>query len=214
MPIKIDISGQRFGRLLAKTPIHPTKKGSSTRWLCRCDCGNESTPGTAQLRRGRAKSCGCLQKERASFANTTHGKTKSPEHRAWLAMWSRCTVKSNGSFINYGQRGISVCERWKDFSLFLLDMGQKPIGMTIERNDNDGNYEPSNCRWATREEQDRNKRSTVLVTFNGKTMTYSQWGRELNTDPGVIRRRWIKFGTLDRIQRTKESYSEKSNRTS
>jgi hypothetical protein len=213
MPNKIDLSGQRFGRLLVVYPLPPKKKGGSTRWLCRCDCGNESTPGTAQLRRGRANSCGCLQKERVRIANTTHGKTNSPEYRAWIAMWSRCTVKSNASFINYGQRGISVCDRWKDFSMFLTDMGTKPTGMTIERNDNNGNYEPGNCRWATREDQDSNKRTTVLVTFNGKTMTYSQWARELDANPATIRERWLKFGTLNPIQRTKESYHAKANRS-
>lgn len=214
MSNKIDLSGQRFGRLVALTPMPPKKKGGSTRWLCRCDCGNESTPATAQLRRNRAKSCGCLQIESVRSSNTTHGQYKSPEYRAWVALVSRCTIRTNGSFPNYGGRGISVCERWSDFSAFLQDMGQRPKGTTIDRIDNNGNYEPSNCRWATKEEQESNKRTTVLVTFNGKTMTYSQWGRELNTDPGILRQRWLKFGTLNRIQRTKESYRATKNRTS
>ena len=214
MPNKIDLSGQRFGRLVAMHAMPPKKKGGSTRWLCRCDCGNESTPGTAQLRRGRAKSCGCFQAEAARSANATHGQIKSSEYRAWCAMRSRCNTKSNISFKNYGGRGISVCKRWGDFLCFLSDMGPRPKGTTIDRIDNNGNYEPSNCRWATKEVQDSNKRTTVLVTFNGKTMTYSQWGRELNTDPGTLRQRWIKFGTLNRIQRTKESYRAIKNRTS
>jgi hypothetical protein len=123
MPNKIDLSGQRFGRLVAMHAMPPKKKGGSTRWLCRCDCGNESTPGTAQLRRGRAKSCGCFQAEAARSANATHGQIKSSEYRAWCAMRSRCNTKSNISFKNYGGRGISVCKRWGDFLCFLSDMG-------------------------------------------------------------------------------------------
>lgn len=199
MGAALDITGGRFGRLLAISKA-PRSNGNNprTQWNCRCDCGNEVVVGTMNLVRGRARSCGCAQKQIVTRLNTKHGKSKSSEYKAWRAMTARCTIKSNASYANYGGRGIQVCERWKSFENFYADMGDRPVGMTIDRfPDKNGNYEPGNCRWATREQQDTNKRTNIYVTWNGKTMTYSQWAKELGADPSVLRNRYLKFGTFE-----------------
>ncbi|EIF30926.1 hypothetical protein BCh11DRAFT_06438 [Burkholderia sp. Ch1-1] len=203
MGARIEISGQRFGRLLVIDKA-PSNLGKSpvTRWNCVCDCGETRIVTTFNLLRGRAKSCGCLHKEITSRNSTTHGLTRSGAWKSWRAMRARCTNATNGSYPNYGGRGITVCERWKSFENFYADMGDRPAGMTLDRfPEPDGNYEPGNCRWASREEQDANKRPNVYVTWKGKTQTYSQWARELDTDASILRRRYLKFGTFDPVGR-------------
>lgn len=214
MPAKLNLAGQQFGRLLVVCQApKDTRPKAPIKWRCLCECGKEIVTETGALRSGHTKSCGCLHKDIVSAMNVTHGKLGSPEYRAWRAMISRCTIKSNGSYSNYGGRGILVCARWKYFENFLVDMGTRPEGTTLDRIDTNGNYESANCRWATKEQQDTNKRTSVYVTFEGKTLTYSQWAKELNTDQSVLRQRWIKFGTFKPIQRTKESYRAKTNKT-
>lgn len=211
---RIDITGQRFGRLVAVSKA-PSSQGRNplTHWNCICDCGEARVVGTMNLVRGRAKSCGCLQKEVVSENSTTHGMSRSGTYRSWNAMWGRCTRVGNPSFANYGGRGVTVCDRWKSFESFFSDMGARPEGMTLDRFPNaDGNYEPGNCRWATKAEQDNNKRTNVHVTWRGKTQTYSQWARELGQKPSVLRARYLKFGTLERITRDHSSYLRKDKR--
>jgi hypothetical protein len=203
MPAKLDLTGKRFGRLV--TVRHAQEVAgpkAATRWECICDCGTHLLASTRSLRSGHTKSCGCLQKERVTQRSTRHGLTKTPTWRAWRAMVARCTVSTNASYPSYGGRGISVCPRWRQFENFLADMGDRPSGTTIDRVDNDGNYEPANCRWATREQQDSNKRATVRITFQGRTMTLAQWAKELGTSGTALRKRWAKYQTLRRINRT------------
>jgi hypothetical protein len=151
----IDLTGQRFGRLvvLARGANVIVCGCSRVTWLCLCDCGKEKPVFGAHLRNGDAKSCAC------GLLGFTHGKSRTPEYLAWQSLNYRCNNPNNASFPDYGGRGISVCERWSDFPNFLSDMGTRPSPLhSLDRIDNDGNYEPSNCRWATAQEQQRNKR--------------------------------------------------------
>lgn len=203
MPSKLNLAGQRFGRLtvLEEAPRRVTAAGHSfTRWACICDCGNVVVTFTNGLRSGHAKSCGCLKVELSSTRNLKHGQHGAPVYFAWSTMLRRCTDPKTEGYARYGGRGIRVCERWHDFAAFIADMGQRPPGMSIERENNDGNYEPGNCRWATRNEQMKNTRANVSITYEGETMILADWARRFKTSGTVIRRRMAKFGTMHPIR--------------
>ena len=164
MPIFIDITNQRFGRL---TAIRRAGYGPNQhiQWLCRCNCGTEKIIAGSHLRGGLIQSCGCFLRERRSAGNIRHGHARigkrSKMFQAWCGMRARCTNPRNKFWKSYGGRGIQVCERWQGpdgFSNFLADMGERPERMTLDRINNDGDYTPSNCRWATQHEQRMNQR--------------------------------------------------------
>lgn len=151
--IKLDLTGRIFGRLTVIEEVN--KKGRDIEWVCKCCCGNTVTVRRSSLMSERTKSCGCLWREK----QTTHNASKTPEYRVWQSMKQRCNNAKAYRYKDYGERGIVVCDRWNSFECFFEDMGQRPsISHSVDRIDNDGNYEPGNCKWSTRSEQQRNKR--------------------------------------------------------
>lgn len=167
-----DIQGRQFGRLtaIARRGLRHRK----AMWLCRCVCGSEREFQGSDLVRGRTQSCGCIGRERS----TTHGSYGSAEYNVWASMVQRCLNPKNDAFPRYGGRGITVCERWRDFANFFADMGPRPPGLTLERTDNARGYEPGNCVWATHRDQSLNRRSNVVLTHAGRSMTARQWADE------------------------------------
>lgn len=197
---RIELTGQRFERLLVTKPIRITDV-EALHYECLCDCGNVVIVRAQNLRKGLTRSCGCLRKETSKKVNLQHGMSHTSIHNVWMGMLGRCENPTNQAYKDYGGRGIKVCERWHSFENFLEDVGLPPqTGLSLDRfPNNDGDYEPGNVRWATKKEQANNRRSSKLLTFEGQTMTYAQWEDYLGLRRGEVWSRIDKGWVLQRV---------------
>ncbi len=185
-----DLTGRVFERLTVIARVRD--EAGRTLWKCLCSCGREHAASATHLQKGRTLSCGCLRLEK----HTTHGMSGSRVYGIWQAMKDRCTNPANDAYAAYGGRGIGVCERWlQSFENFLEDMGEPAPAEEIDRYpNNDGNYEPGNCRWASRDEQVNNTRANVHVTVNGQRLSIPQAARAHGMKVDTLRHRLFKLG--------------------
>lgn len=182
-----DISGQKFNKLTAIKVIGKLRKANL--WLCICDCGNEVTAICSQLTRGDKTSCGCKFREKRkprpdmiqrNKDRAIHAMSNSYTYSTWKSMRARCLDPKDKDYPRWGGRGIKVCKAWADsFVEFYKDMGERPKGHTIDRINNEGDYEPGNCRWAVQKTQSNNTRANYYVEYQGRTQTAKQWAEEL-----------------------------------
>lgn len=187
----INLVGQKFSRLLVVELLGKYKQ--YVYYRCKCDCGNELEASASKLKYGHVRSCGCLLADKNAARLTAHGASKggrvSREYDVWRGIKNRCSNPNEPAYGNYGGRGIKVCKRWQSFENFLADMGNRPPGMSLDRKDNDGDYSPENCRWATRIEQANNTRSNRLLTLDGQTKTVADWNRHMGYPRQTIHNR-------------------------
>lgn len=188
----INLTGIRFGYLIVEKFVE--RKNGNTWWKCKCDCGKQTITTTCRLRNGETKSCGCYG--RSGLARIKYSEDEIRLHRIYRRMINRCYNKKSTSYLNYGKRGIVVCNDWlknrNNFVKWALENGYDN-SLSIDRIDNNGNYEPKNCRWATRKEQNNNTRKNVFLNFNGQTKTIAQWAEILNITPEALRSRLKKM---------------------
>lgn len=184
----ISLVGQRFKSLVAIRRVGRHKKGHAL-WLCRCDCGKEVFVGSHHLRSGQRATCGKHAAVTVRYPS---------EYRTWCSMRQRCDNKNNHAYSHYGARGIKVCKRWRLFKNFIADMGRKPYSnYSIERKNNNGHYEPGNCIWLPRTEQNRNTRQSVFVTYQGRRVLLSDIAIKLGLNPQSVLQRHRRGETLE-----------------
>ena len=186
----IDLTGQRFGRLVVVSRATSQRKDRNTFWTCICDCGKEKIIEAPSLKKGRSKSCGCLQKEIVTKRQTKHGLQKANNrlYGIWSGIKQRCTNPKRNVFRHYGGKGIVICQEWQKFPAFYswaISNGYAD-NLTIDRIDNNGNYEPSNCRWIPDSAQHRNQTNNKFITVNGKAMLLCDWAKIYGIKASVI----------------------------
>jgi beta-galactosidase/beta-glucuronidase len=196
-----DITGERFGRLVALGPVG-RNKGGNVRWLCQCDCGQQTVVAGGSLRNGNTQSCGCLNRER----HTTHGMEGTREYSTWQSMIARCTNPNRKGYKDYGGRGITVYGEWRSFEKWHEHVSALPHafedGYTMDRIDNGLGYIPGNIRWATARQQHNNTRTNRYLEFNGKRQTMAQWARELGMNYATLWSRIARGWTAKRALAT------------
>ena len=209
-PLFMDLTGEQFGRLHVVERAENDRSGNA-KWLCRCECGNYKIILGKALRTGSTRSCGCYlaeqSKKRMKILATKHGLSKAKLYSVWGTIVDRCTNDKCKGYHNYGGRGISICDEWRhdvkafyDYVSSLPHFGEP--GRSIDRIDNNGNYEPGNIRWATFKEQANNtrpKKNTVWVVFNGETMSLADMARKYGINYATVRRRYAKGMPIEKI---------------
>lgn len=201
----IDLTGQIFGDLTAVKPTDERRHGNVV-WVCLCVCGNFAEVDANKLRFGVTQSCGCRRGRVTTARNISltkhgHGRThdQSPTYKAWRGMISRCEYPKHQSYEHYSAMGIKVAPRWRrSFKAFLADMGERPVGMTLDRKDSTKGYGPGNCRWATTLDQNKNRTSSVHLTLNGVTLIIADWARKLECKVSALRMRLSKGWSVER----------------
>lgn len=181
----IDLTGQKFNRLTVVKYHGKVGVSKAVAWQCICDCGKALIVTSGSLKSGKQKSCGCLRKE----FKVVHGGYKLAAFRIWAAMKQRCTNPKANRYADYGGRGIKVCDRWQEFENFLADMGEKPEGMSIDRIDVNGDYGPSNCRWASMKTQGSNRRNNHILTAFGQSKSLAAFADEYKLEYNTLVRR-------------------------
>jgi len=184
-----DLIGKRFGKLTVLAVAREGKQGVMPLMHCRCDCGGEAMPQPYALTNGRTVSCGCHRLSRITKHGQAYGKNGSKTYTAWSQMKSRCDNPKNKFYGDYGGRGIGYCEEWKDFKAFFADMGEAPEGLSLERIENSKGYSKENCKWATRKEQQNNRRNTKMIEYNGKMWPKQIIAAEFGIDPSTLMNR-------------------------
>lgn len=187
-----NLIGKRFGRLEVIKRIGYNNEHHTTVWLCRCDCGTIKEIEAMALNSGKTRSCGCLKSEVTSYRAKTHGDSNSRLYSIWAGMKNRCYNKNIPEYRLYGERGITICQEWiesySSFRKWALENGYEE-GLSIDRIDNNGNYCPENCRWATNSQQCNNRRSNVLITYNNETHTATEWAMIIGVNSKALTKR-------------------------
>lgn len=208
MKNKIKVTeGQKYGKLTIIKEVSPI--GSKRRILCKCDCGNIKEYSMDRVIHGRTRSCGCLRNEMFLAHRNNNGTSKYPKEAResrllgiWYNMKERCYTKSSSVYRKYGEKGITICDEWRnDFMTFYnwaISNGYSEE-LTIDRIDSNGNYEPSNCRWVNNEAQANNRKSNVLITYNGETHTITEWSKILNIKKEVLFSRKYNGWSIERM---------------
>lgn len=204
----MDRSGKRYGRLVALEPseVRRYKSGhTEVIWRCQCDCGNETNVSSGRLASGMTRSCGCLRKDTNVERNTTHAMSRTKLYRVWGSIKDRCYRQSCAGYKNYGARGIEMDIGWKnDFTTFhdwAMANGYAD-GLTIERKDVNGNYEPSNCEFIPKSLQSKNRRNCHYISYNGETKTLSEWSRQYHIDRECLRNKEKQLGSGEEALKT------------
>ena len=204
---RLDITGKKFGRLTV-IGYACTNKSRKSVWKCKCECGKETFVVGNRLIKGHTKSCGCLRVDSATRIATKHGYSKTRLYGIWCAMKGRCTNQNNTSYERYGGRGIAICDEWQNnfqaFYNWAISHGYSDES-SIDRIDNNGNYEPSNCRWVTMKEQSNNRSSSVCLTHNGETHTLKEWSELTGIKYTTLYSRYSVGESVDEILKQRRS---------
>ena len=191
-----DLTGIRYGKYTVLGFSHI--KDRKAFWTCQCECGNQNVIVGYSLKNGNTKSCGCNKKIKATKHAHRRRTGSSRTYSTWQSMRGRCENPKHNAYSKYGNKGVTVCERWLKFENFLEDMGERPVGKTLDRKENNKGYYPENCRWATNKEQGNNKTTNHLLTFQNKTQSIAQWAEEIGIKYHTINSRIKKGWSVER----------------